>query len=335
MNPKLTIGIPVRNGMPYLAETLQSVQGQTYGDFEILVIDDGSTDDTGEYLQSLRDPRLQVISQSNQGLTATLNRMLRECRTPWLVRLDADDIALPRRAASVARAIERAPEAGMFYSRAKHHDHANGVSLVRTTEGSPEELREQTRRGYLLSICHSSVVLNVRKTLDAGGYRFDYKVEDLDLWWRMALRNDIVFLPEITVAYRLNDASLCINGLRDVARNSLFVQYLLLSQLWGRPATNYAEVRPILDCILDERKLQYRERMWKAAICMSNRKYRQAALHMAVAARISPARFLSRCSYPVRQNKMIRVGESPAKFQQVSELLWPSRVARECVTPNI
>jgi glycosyltransferase involved in cell wall biosynthesis len=335
MNPKLTIGIPVHNGMPYLAETLRSVQGQTYGDFEILVIDDGSKDDTGEYLLSLSDPRLRVISQSNQGLTATLNRMLRECRTPWLVRLDADDIALPHRAAVVAQAIEHAPYAGMFYSRAKHHDHANGVSLVRTTEGSPEELREQTRRGYLLSICHSSVVLNVRKTIDAGGYRFDYKIEDLDLWWRMALQQDIVFLPDVTVAYRLNNASLCINGLRDVARNSLFVQYLLLSQLWDRPAMTYEQVRPILDCILNERKLQYRERMWKAAICMSNREYRQAALHMAIAARTSPARFLNRCSYPVWQNKMIRVGESPAKFQKEADLLWPLRIPAECVIANI
>src|SRR5260221_3459523 len=335
MNPKLTFGIPVHNGMPYLAETLQSVQEQTYGDFEILVIDDGSKDDTREYLLSLRDPRLRVISQSNQGLTATLNRILWECRTQWLVRLDADDIALPNRAAVLDQEIESAPYAGMFYSRAKHHDHANGVSLVRSTEGSPDELRELTRRGYLLSICHSSVVLNVRKTIDAGGYRFDYKVEDLDLWWRMALRYDIVFLPDVTVAYRLNNASLCINNLRDVACNSLFVQYLLLSQLWDMPAMTYAEVRPILDCILDERKLQYRERMWKAAICMSNREYRKAALHMAVAAKTSPARFLNRCSYPDRQNKMIRVVESPAKFQKVSDLLWPLRIPAECVTANI
>jgi glycosyltransferase involved in cell wall biosynthesis len=334
MNPKLTFGIPVHNGMPYLAETLHSVQGQSYGDFEILVIDDGSIDDTREYLLSLRDPRLRVITQSNQGLTATLNRMLRECQTPWLVRLDADDIALPHRAAVVAQAIESASQAGMFYSRAKHHDHANGISLVRTTEGSPEELRELTRRGYLLSICHSSVVLNVQKAIDSGGYRFDYKIEDLDLWWRMALRHDIVFLPDITVAYRLNSTSLCINNLREVACNSLFVQYLLLSQLWGRPAMAYSEVRPILECLLNERRLEYREKMWKAAICMSNREYRQAALHMAVAAKTSPGRFLNRCSYMVRRNKMIRVGESPAKFQKLSDLLWHLSVSAECVIAN-
>src|SRR5260370_39629852 len=151
----------------------------------------------------------------------------------------------------------------------------------------------------------------------------------------MALRHDLVFIPDVTVAYRLNNASICINNLREVARNSLFVQYLLLSHLWDRPAMSYAEVRPILDCILDERKLKYRERMWKAAICMSNRQYRQAAKQMAIAAKTSPARFLNRCSEPIRQNTMIRVGESPAEFQKVSDLLWPSRMPATYATAHI
>ncbi|HEX4642873.1 MAG TPA: glycosyltransferase [Candidatus Acidoferrales bacterium] len=332
MKPILTIGIPVCNGMPFLAETLQSVQAQTCVDFEILAIDDGSKDDSREYLLSLRDPRLRVISQPNQGLTATLNRMLEECRTPWLARLDADDIALPHRLARISEAIGKYPEAGMFYSRAKHHDHANAVSLVRSSEGSPMELREQTRRGYLLSICHSSVVLNVRKTLIAGGYRFNYKIEDLDLWWRMALRSDIVFVPEVTVAYRLNAGSMCINNLREVARNTLFVQYLLLSHLRNRTPMSYAEVRPVLDAILDERKLRYRQKMWDGAACLSKREYRRAALHLAAASMTAPGRFLNRCAYPLRRNKMVRVGESPARFEGVSDLLWPAKLPAECET---
>ena len=335
MNSQLTIGIPVYNGMPYLAETIESVQRQENGDFEILVIDDGSKDDSREYLCSLRDARLRVISQPNQGLTATLNRMLEECRTPWLVRLDADDIALPHRTAAIHEAIQKSPEAGMFYSRARHHDHASAVSLVRSSEGTPAELREQTRRGYLLSICHSSVVLNVQKTRHAGGYRFNYKIEDLDLWWRMALKHDIVFLPEVTVGYRMNNASMCINNLRDVARNSLFAQYLLLSHLWDRRAMSFAEIEPVLECLLDERKLKYREKMWRGAACISNREYRQAAAFMASAAVTAPGRFLNRCTYPLRRNKMIRVGEPPARFQKVADLLWRSSFSAAHATAQV
>jgi glycosyltransferase involved in cell wall biosynthesis len=321
--------------MPFLAETMDSIRKQSFGDFEILAIDDGSKDDSREYLQSLRDPRLRVISQPNRGLTGTLNRMLAECKTPWLVRLDADDLALPERMARVNEAVQRYSEAGMFYSRARHHDHAGAISLVRSTEGSPSELREQTRRGYLLSICHSSVVLNVRKTLDVGGYRFDYKIEDLDLWWRMALKYDIVFLPEVTVAYRLNHGSMCSKSLRDVACNSLFAQYLLLSHLRNRKPLAYGEILPFLGCILDERKLEYREKMWRAAVHMGNREYRQAARLMASAAIASPGRFLNRCTYPLRRNKLIRVGEPPPRFEKLSDHLWPAVAQAKYATVGV
>src|SRR5437868_13596098 len=99
MHPQFTVGIPVFNGMPYLPEAVQSVLRQSYPHFTLLVINDGSTDGSLEYLNGVRDSRLRVISQSNQGLTPTLNRLLREADTPWLVRLDADDVALPNRLA--------------------------------------------------------------------------------------------------------------------------------------------------------------------------------------------------------------------------------------------
>src|SRR4051812_48654504 len=99
MEPLFTFGIPVFNGMPYLPETLESVWRQTNPHFKVLVIDDGSTDDSLQYLRSIKDSRLNVISQPNRGLPATLNRLLGEARTPWLVRLDADDTACPERLA--------------------------------------------------------------------------------------------------------------------------------------------------------------------------------------------------------------------------------------------
>ena len=146
-------------------------------------------------MSSLKDPRIRVISQENRGLTASLNRLLEEARAPWLARLDGDDVACPERLAVVAAAIDRQPAAGMFYSRASHCGHLPAIAAARSTEGSPAELRQLTCSGYLLSIVHSSVVLNVAKTRALGGYRFDLQIEDLDLWWRMALRHGIVFIP--------------------------------------------------------------------------------------------------------------------------------------------
>jgi glycosyltransferase involved in cell wall biosynthesis len=93
MTPAITIGTPVYNGMPWIRETIESIRRQTCADFAVLVIDNGSTDGAGKYRCSLRDSRFRIVTQENPGITATLNRMLAETESPWLMRQDADDIA--------------------------------------------------------------------------------------------------------------------------------------------------------------------------------------------------------------------------------------------------
>ena len=334
MAPLLTVGIPVYNGMPFLTEAIESILSQTFDDYELLVINDGSTDGSWEYLKSLRNPRLRLISQENRGITATLNRMLEEASARWLVRLDADDIACPNRLELVAEHISRRPESGMFYSRARHHQHANAVSLTRSTEATPSELRAHTQRGYLLSICHSSVVLNVPKTISLGGYRFNLQIEDLDLWWRMALAYDMVFIPEITVAYRLNAGSICAANLGKLQCHTLFAQYLLLSHLWDLEPLPYVQVQAVLQSFLHRRRLIYREQMWRAAISVSARNYGRAACHMLVAACSDPRRFLQRTLYPLHQPSMIRIGEPPRAFRKMADQLWPTRSLYTVTSPT-
>src|SRR6202011_2289694 len=118
---QITVGIPVFNAMPYLPEALESILRQGYTDFTILAINDGSTDGSLEYLQSIPDPRLRILNQQNQGLTSTLNRMLFEVKTPWLVRFDSDDVAYPHRLAFTIESIERYPRSGMMYSMAEYY----------------------------------------------------------------------------------------------------------------------------------------------------------------------------------------------------------------------
>lgn len=317
-----TVGIPVYNGMPYLPDAVESVLSQTYPDFELLVVNDGSRDGSMEYLRRLNDARIRIVSQENRGITATLNRMLEETRTPWLVRLDADDVACPERLALVAGAIERHPAAGMFYSRAAHFGHPQQIAATRSTEGTSAQLYELTRAGYLLAILHSSVVLNVAKTRALGGYRFDLHIEDLDLWWRMALRHAVVFIPKVTVQHRLNEDSICINNLRSLSLNTLFAQYLLLSHLWGREPLPHQAVIRALSSLLDERRLAYREQMWRAAAHLGSQRYCRALPHLLKAASHSPRRWLRRISYPFRRGRMVRIGEDPRCFHAVAERLW-------------
>jgi len=323
MAPLLTVGIPVYNGMPFLPEAIESIVSQTFSNYELLVINDGSTDGSWEYLRSLKDPRLRLISQSNQGLTATLNRMLKEARTPWMVRLDADDICRNNRLAIAADAVLTYPHAGVFYSRAALHQEADITVQSRSTEGSPRALRDLTRSGYLLAICHVSTILSIEKTRSIGGYRFNLHVEDLDLWWRMALRYDIVFLPKVTVDIRLNEGSSCISNLLMLSANTFYIQYLLLSSLWNLPSLPYEHVIPQLAKMVDKQYLAYREQMWKAGIHLGQSQYCEALPHLARAVLHSPGHFLRRLQYPFRPNPLIRVGESPQAFRKMQDQLWP------------
>lgn len=327
----LTIGLPVFNAMPYLEESVKSLLGQTDGDFTILAIDDGSTDSSLRYLRSMQDPRLTVVTQSHRGLTFTLNRMLHEVNTPWLMRHDADDIALPDRVAVTKKAIERFPDAGMFYSEARYYQHGRSIGTFRTTRATPNQLRQIAGNGYLLAICHPTVTLNVAKTIALGGYRFDLHIEDIDMWWRMALRYDIQYLPEVTTYFRHNSESVSTANLERQSINTLYVQYLLISHLRGLPALSYECVRDRLARDLDRPMLVCREKMRRANICYSQKHYWDGCRHLAAAVRTHPLYFARRILYELRPSAVVFNGENPDKFLSQCDVLWPE--AESSTTP--
>lgn len=320
---KLTIGLPVFNAMPFLEESLESLLRQTDGDFKILAIDDGSTDSGPKYLQSVKDSRLSVVTQPNRGLTSTLNRMLREVETPWLMRHDADDVASAGRVAVTKRFIEQSPDAGMFYSDARYYQQGRSAGTFRTTRATPDQLRQIVARGYLPAICHPTATLNVEKTLALGGYRFDLHIEDIDLWWRMALKYDIRYMPEVTTYVRHNAASVSAPNLEYQSINTLYVQYLLLSHLHGWPAMTYELVRAQLSQYVDKPKLKFREQMRSANICYSEKAYSKASKHLAKAAMASPSYFVSRVFYELRSSTLAFNGENPSMFLRQRDVLWP------------
>jgi hypothetical protein len=330
---EIAVGLPVYNAMPFLEESLDSLLQQSDGQFVILAVDDGSTDSGLKYLQSVRDPRLRIFTQPNRGLTSTLNRILREANARWLMRHDADDVASPDRVAITRRWIEKFPDAGMFYSDARYYQNGRGTAAFRTTRAEPEQLRGITQGGHLLAVCHPTVTLNIQKTLAAGGYRFNLHVEDIDLWWRMALNYDLRYIPEVTTYFRHNAGSICATNLERQSVATLYVQYLLLSHLRGLPSLSFERVRPELARMVDRKKLQFREHMRSANMCLSRRKYLQAAKHLVAAGLSSPSVFLNRVLYEVRNSTIALQGEDPSKFLQQADVLWPKRVSTAALDP--
>lgn len=320
-----TIGIPVYNAMPYLPEAVESLLAQECPDFEILVIVDGTTgkgvDASLGYLRSVRDPRLRILAQTHQGVTPTLNRLLAECRTPWLIRQDADDISYPQRVARLLAAIRSAPEAGMFYSFAHYHPHGS-LGTFRSSRGTPPELRQIVRDGYLLAVCHSTVALNVEKTRALGGYRMGLHNEDADLWWRMALRHDIHCIPEELVGFRQHDASVSARNLAEQSAAALYVQYLLLSELNRSVPRPFAAIQEHLQRLFSSKNFRAKEHLRSSNIHFAQHGYLRGTAAFAACAAASPAYLVRRLCDEFAPRSPIRNGIPPHLFFEHKEALW-------------
>lgn len=200
--PRVSVLMSVRDGMPWLEQAIVSILEQTIDDLELIVLDDGSRDDTGRFLSSLSDPRVRAYRQPPVGLTASLNRALALARAPLVARLDADDVAAADRLARQTAFLDAHPEVGLLGSAAREVDsEGREVRIVCPPLDDAAIRRMLVRRNPFV---HSSVV--VRRTLleRAGGYDEQLAVaQDYDLWLRMAGLTGLANLADTLVIRRL------------------------------------------------------------------------------------------------------------------------------------
>lgn len=203
--PIVSVVMPVYNQQPYVEEAVRSILVQTFTDFELVAIDDGSTDDSLQILQRLAgaDARIRVYSQENRGRAATRNRGLELARADLVAMMDPDDVAMPERLALQMTYMEAHPECvalgGQFESVCME-----GLPLFASDlplEHVGIEARLLDDDGQAL---HQGVsILRRRVCLEAGGYDQRYASgEDTDLFLRMALKGRLANLPEVLLRYR-------------------------------------------------------------------------------------------------------------------------------------
>ena len=205
----------VWNGAPRVREAIESVLGQTLGDLELVVVDDGSTDATASILGSFGDPRVRVTRQRRGGLTSALRSALGLARAPLVARLDADDVALPERLERQRDFLERHPEVGLLGTAAREVDGiGREVGVVRP----PTE--DAALRGALIRhnpFVHSSVMMRRSALEQAGGYDPSFPVaQDYDLWMRMSRITLLANLGTPLVVRRLLPGR--VSAMRDTER---------------------------------------------------------------------------------------------------------------------
>ncbi len=204
-SPLVSVIMPVRDGERFLRDAIESLQKQTLRDFELIVVDDGSRDATPAILAEIAqvDPRIAVVRQEPMGLVAALNRGISGVHTPFIARLDADDISFPDRLARQVEAAHGDPGLGLLGSYAVEIDERGRVLRTRKPPMNHSSLIELLKRGN--PFIHSTILVRTELVRTCGGFREALAgAEDYDLWLRIAERARVANLPETLVRYRVH-----------------------------------------------------------------------------------------------------------------------------------
>ncbi len=212
MTPRLSVLMPVRNGMPWLREALEGLGRQTFADFEIIALEDGSTDETPRVLAAWPDDRLRVISTGGVGMAAALTIGLTAARARLVARQDADDVSLPERFATQYAFLRERRDVGVVGCTAEYIDadgHEVDNDWVRTIRRqqdvalTPDQIRDLMPLTCCLT--HGSVMARTDVLRTAGGYRRAAEpADDYDLWLRLLPETRIAKLPERLYQYRVH-----------------------------------------------------------------------------------------------------------------------------------
>jgi glycosyltransferase involved in cell wall biosynthesis len=206
VTPGISVVLAVHNGERHLEASLRSLREQTFQDFEIIVVDDGSTDRTVEILAALErdEPRAVIVRQPNRGLAASLNTGIGLARGRYVGRQDADDLSRPERFACQSAWLDRDPSVVAVGSSADVIDRSGAI-----VGALPAALGASAVRRGLLSLrttpVHGSMLMRTSAVRQAGGYRVAFPAaQDYDLWLRISAAGAMDNLTEPLYQWRLD-----------------------------------------------------------------------------------------------------------------------------------
>ncbi|MGN7760307.1 glycosyltransferase family 2 protein [Paenibacillus sp. 22594] len=195
---KISVLMPVFNMAPYIEESICSILTQTYTDFELLIIDDGSTDGTLDIIRKFDDRRIKLITHSsNVGLIETLNQGIDLCTGEYIARMDGDDIALPHRFERQVNFMDAHQDCGVCGSQV----YLLGRDTVTTKPLHHEEIR--CWQLFHCTIVHPTVMIRKSVLKDHGIMYLNFvHAEDYEIWNRLSAVTQVVNLPEVLLMYR-------------------------------------------------------------------------------------------------------------------------------------
>ncbi|MFN6567621.1 glycosyltransferase family 2 protein [Dendronalium sp. ChiSLP03b] len=207
--PKVTVLMPVYNGERYLREAIDSILAQTFPDFEFLIINDGSTDNTREIICSYDEPRIRLIDNDyNLGLTRSLNKGLKLAEGEFIARQDADDVSEPERLAKQVTFLKTHPEVTLVGTWYKYIDPQGSLIGECNLPCKSTQIRWEIL--FYCPFVHSAVMFRKYTIVEQIGFyneALSY-AQDYDLWWRIVRQLQVANLNEYLIKLRSNPDSM-------------------------------------------------------------------------------------------------------------------------------
>lgn len=230
ITPKLSVVMSVHNGEAHITEAIDSLLVQTFKAFELIIVNDGSTDKTAKILAAYNDPRLRIITQTNRGLVVSLNRAISVAETPLIARHDADDKSEPDRLEQQMKYLKKQPDVVIVGSSIKVMNAQGRVLHEHRVLLNDPELKQELL--VHSPFAHGSVMFRKTAFDKAGGYQqTEWPAEDYGLWLRLSEQGKFGNLDEPLYIYREHSGG--ISSQNQVLQNQ--IRDYLRTKAWRQP----------------------------------------------------------------------------------------------------
>lgn len=212
--PKVSFLLPTYNSEKYLIQCMNSIFNQTFQDFEVLIVDDASTDATRQILESYQDERIRIIDGPNKGLAAALNVGIKEAKGEYIARIDADDIALPNRLEKQVNYLDNHKDISIVGSWQEHFGKYNSIH-----KAADDWQKLKIALIFRCDLCHSTLMLRKSDIIKYSLFYPEHSLqEDYELWCQAINHIKIANIPEILGMYRISGESITDAKLKELVK---------------------------------------------------------------------------------------------------------------------
>jgi glycosyltransferase involved in cell wall biosynthesis len=310
---KVSVVMAVRNEAVHVREAVDSVLHQTGVDFELVVVDDGSTDDTPALLRALHDRRLRVITGEGRGLVSSLNRGIIESAGDYIARMDGDDRCLPGRLQTQAEYLDTHPELALVGGSVGTMDEEGNPLAPRVEFPATHEQiwAALGRRPWVF--CHPAVMYRRDAAVDVGLYDPMFKhAEDAEFFARLMTKYRAVNLPDVVLDYRIRRGAISVKQKTHGTANAGLVATIIDRWQPGQPFRATDQERKAADEQIEQSmRIATADKIEAAYQCrigrelLRGRQWRRARRHYLLAARSDP---LSKMPYAGWICGLFRIG---------------------------